>query len=226
MKKCLFIINNYIIDSISTLKNFNINYIKSNKLIDKTENELREIIEEYDIIIIGGGPQHLIKGKIDKYPEIRNLLKIIEISEIENKLLIGICLGCQLIGLYYNCKIIELDNLCIGCNNFDLNSINNKFYQDKYLKNIDIKMLKNVFSFHYDAIDIKEIENIENIEILGYSKNNNPYIIKHKNKPIYGFQFHPEICFNTLEMLKEFYNVDINLENITDCSDILKIFIL
>ena len=109
MKKILYVINTFFIDEISTLKNYNVNYIKSNTLIKNTYKELENIILEYEIIIIGGGPQHLTQEEREKYPEIENLLNIIDICDKNDKLLIGICLGCQLIGIYYNMKIIKLE---------------------------------------------------------------------------------------------------------------------
>jgi carbamoylphosphate synthase small subunit len=212
MKKTLYIINTFFIDEISTLKKYNINYIKSNKLLDISYSKLEEMIIKYDIIIIGGGPQHLVNDERHKYPEIEILLNIVKICDNINKLLIGICLGCQIIALYYNMNIIKLEKVCLGINNINTQNID-RLNKDIYLHDIDNEILENVFSFHYDAItNIKDKDN-NNIDTLVYSKSDNPYIIKHKRKQIYGFQFHPELNVENINILMRRMNIDKIFDN-------------
>jgi len=59
--------------------------------------------------------------------------------------------------------------------------------------NIDYEKLKGAFSFHKDYINFDDSDKvISELTIIAKSINNLPYIIKHKNKQIYGFQQHPE----------------------------------
>jgi hypothetical protein len=56
------------------------------------------------------------------------------------------------------------------------------------------------------------------IDFLGFSKDNIPYILKHKLKNIYGFQFHPEITINNINNIINTYKINIDndiISNIT-----------
>ena len=212
MKKILVILNtdNRIFDNM----NLNIYYINSIKIKNMTLHNLFILIKLYDVIIIGGGPQRLSN---QNYPEIINLMNIVKICDFLNKLLIGICLGCQIIAKFYNFKIYELYNRHIGTKFLNIDSINyNIINQDNYLKNINIKLIKYAYSYHYDGIYISKNYKNNNIDIIAYSIDNIPYIIKHKTKSIYGFQFHPEATLKSithrLNNDKIPYQIDVNYD--------------
>jgi anthranilate/para-aminobenzoate synthase component II len=176
--KILVIINNNNNNSFDYIKP---DYIKS---IDLSGN-LFELINLYDIIIISGGPQHLTCDKIEFYPEIQLQIQIVYLCKILNKVLIGICLGCQIIAYSFGLKIISLNNLCIGTGHLDKKTIK----YDSFISKLNYDLLKSAFSYHYDYICF--IENNE-IDLIAESNNKIPYIIKHKKSNIYGFQSHPE----------------------------------
>ena len=81
--KNILYIKNYInskdIDYLNELFNVNTFSINSNKLIGLNKDDLDKLINNYDIIIIGGGPQHIITTEILKYPEIPNQIELIKI---------------------------------------------------------------------------------------------------------------------------------------------------
>ena len=95
---------------LKNLPNVKINCIESTKLIGYSVTELKIIVEEYDIIIIGGGEQHLTtENFLVSHPEIKNQIEIVKIVSTcyaDSKLLIGIYLGCQIIALSFRFKII------------------------------------------------------------------------------------------------------------------------
>ena len=217
IKKILFIKNfktSYI--DISKLKHkINISYIESKKLEQLSKIDLIKLIFPFDIIIIGGGPQHLTNElKLNTY--LIKQIKIIKLAEKMNKILIGICLGCQLIALTFGLKIIKMNELCMGFNLLNCSSLNTKLInEDKYLKMFNYKLLSNALSYHYDCIKFK---NNAYLDLIASSKLDIPYIIKHKEKQIYGFQTHPEATFLTVyTILSKFLNKDI-------CNQVMKFY--
>lgn len=227
-KNILYIKNNYLNENLSKNfdkleKCFNVNFtwINSTSLINKNDNDLNNYIESYDIIILGGGPQHIIETCLDSYPEITNQIQLVKMISKTNKLLIGICLGCQIIGKAFGFNIIKMDTLCLGFDYLKSDSIDYDFIKkkkDKYLLKLDFNLLSNSFSHHYDCIDINSINyNNNNNELIciGYSKLDIPYILTHSKANIYGFQFHPELDIECIIKILNNYPRDskkINLE--------------
>jgi anthranilate/para-aminobenzoate synthase component II len=224
IKNILYIQNNLNsqdMDFLSNYFNINIHSILSLKLIDYNLEQLKQLINNYDIIILSGGPQHLTKLEINNYPEIFNQIEIVKIIKNTDKILIGICLGCQIIAHTFNNEIVSMQNLCVGFNYLDINSINLEYIhssQDIYLLNLNYSLLKESFSFHYDCINFNK-SNENEIVLIASSITNVPYIIKHKDAKIYGFQFHPEIRFKNFKCLIKKLNIFKNeILNLTDFS--------
>lgn len=225
-KNILYIKNFPSGENLENLKNIfdvNIKCIESKELIILNIDNLKKLIESYDIIILGGGNQHLTSNNlIDNFPEIINQIEIVKLMKLyKNKLLIGICLGCQIIGLSFGLEIIKMKVVSIGYDYLDINSIDydyvNKY--DKYLSKIDFKLLSNSFSFHSDCVKFnysslnkvinKETNSNELIKIAE-SIDKIPYIIKHSTLNIYGFQFHPEISYKSIKNIVEIFSIDKN----------------
>ena len=193
MKKILFIKNN--LNSKISNNNFHvkIEYIFSNNIINFTEYELEQMVADFDLI--------------NNYPEIENQIKIVNIAHKLSKILIGICLGCQIIGLAYGMKIIRMSKLCLGFSQLNTNLINYDYINqmnNKYLNQMNFNILAKSFSYHYDCIEWKN--NTDLIKI-GESINNIPYIIKHHDSNIFGFQFHPEISFECIQEIMQNYSL-------------------
>ena len=224
------------LDYLATQPNIEIKFIESKELIGYSLNQLKNIIEPFDIIILGGGPQHLTTNNFFiTHPEIINQIEIVKLVSNEytkTKILLGICLGCQIIAISFGLKIVPAKKLVIGFDYLDITSINKDYINksnDKYLSKLDFNLLSKSFSFHYDCIDFDgfnfdstnfdgtnfdgtnfdgtnfDYDKLENISIeedklvlIGVSFEKYPHIITNTNSNIYGFQFHPEICINTL----------------------------
>lgn len=225
-KKILYIKNNYTgqnLDYLDKFFNVELTCLNSNYLIDKDYFYLNNLIESFDIIIIGGGPQHLIGNYLDDYPEIKNQIELVKIISKTNKLLIGICLGCQIIGKTFGLEINKMDKLCLGYNYLDTNSIDYIYISknnDKYLSRMDFNLLSKSFSYHYDCINFTNNQNSE-LFCIGYSNFGIPYIIKHSSSNIYGFQFHPEATNDCiLNLFKLYPNISIKPDSNINNSDI------
>lgn len=183
-----------------------VNYIESHMLINIPVNLLYNIVKSFDMIVISGGPQHLYMN-LDIFPEIKPLLVIVRLCSYLNKMLVGICLGCQIIGMAYKMPIKKLPQFVIGHNYMD--KINtNIVSSDIYLSKLDFSLIKQSFSFHSDMIENVPNKKIEILALYG----DVPYIIKHKKKPIYGFQFHPEANIESImkSIKKNHVNFSIN----------------
>lgn len=200
------------LDYLKTFSNVYLQHIMSVQIIDYNIDELKKLIEPFDIIILGGGPQHLTTDDYQLiYPEIKNQIEIVKLVSslyYKKKLLIGICLGCQIIGLSFGFKIVSSEKLIIGFDYLDTKTIDYKFINnsnDNYLNKLDFNLLAKSFSFHNDYIDFKygyesnkAESNKDELNLIAQSTKKHPYILNNKNLNIYGFQFHPEICFNSI----------------------------
>lgn len=222
VKKNLLYIKNFDygknLDYLKSFSNISLKCIRSVEIIDYNIDELKKFIEPYDIIILGGGPQHLTTNDyLIIYPEIKNQIEIVKlVSNLyqKDKLLIGICLGCQIIGLSFGLKVINYEKLIVGFDYLDTTTIDYNYINysnDKYLNNFDFNLLAKSFSFHYDYIDFKDINNLysDKLNLIAKSVEDHPYILSNKNLNIYGFQFHPEISlYSIFDVINLFLGVN------------------
>ena len=137
------------------------------EVIRSFENDTSKInIDKYSLIIILGG-NHSVK-KINQYPHLENLVKLINTCIGLSKPMLGICLGAQLIAYALGCQIESMDKYRIGYN-------------------AEILGHKNVFRSHIDYI----VPN-DQITVLEYFESM-PYLYTHKDF-IFGIQCHPDIA--------------------------------
>ena len=117
-----------------------------------------------------------------------------------NKLIIGICLGAQLIAKIYGSKIYKNKNSLVEIGYRKLDKINKKFF----------KNVSSMLQFHNEGITYNSHMSI-------YAKGRTFEIdaFKIKSKKIYGFQFHPEV---NESMIKNWYS---NLSSIKKGTDSL-----
>ena len=69
------------------------------------QNETLPTVDEFDLLIIMGGPQSPMK--INQYPYLATEINLIEKAIANNKLIFGVCLGAQLIGEALNAKTLK-----------------------------------------------------------------------------------------------------------------------
>jgi len=124
-------------------------------------------------IIISGASTLLTQIDISKYIHLFRFVKNIEIP------VLGICLGHQIIGLLYGSEIhakIMID----------------KMEQIEIVKENDLfEDIKNQALFREEHSEFISLP--DNFILLAKSESCDNEAMKHKNKNIYGVQFHPEV---------------------------------
>ncbi|MFM7088944.1 MAG: glutamine amidotransferase-related protein [Candidatus Paceibacterota bacterium] len=124
-----------------------------------------EIATPYDVVILtGGSGVDSVKNHKEDY------LAQIDFIKSTNKKVIGICLGCEIVATAFGCTIEELPQKAKG--------IIDIIYQGERIP---------VYESHRFAIT----DTSPDIDILATSSTGIE-IIRHKEKPIMGLQFHPE----------------------------------
>ena len=202
MKKYLVIVNfereDFYIDKE------NIKYLDYKRLLVIPNSELDKLLEGYDGLVLSGGPQHL--PYFDNYPELLKEIYLINFAIKRNLIILGICLGFQLINHYFGNVVTTLEKCVVGCNKINTETFNN--YDDEILKKIDINLLSQGFSFHYDGVK----NNLtKDLLVIANDFNNNVYFVKHKNLPIYGIQLHPEAEYYEIKKCLKKYKVYQNI---------------
>lgn len=150
-------------------------------------------IEDYDFksfsgIIISGAPTLLTQVNLQEYMNLFKWIKSIDIP------ILGICFGHQIIGLLYNSEI----HIGKRINKKQQIEIVN---EDDLFINIDNNSL-----FREDHCEFITLP--KEFVLLAKSHTGNNEAMKHKNKKIYGTQFHPEISsLNGKRILKNFIEI-------------------
>ncbi len=148
--------------------------------ICKKEEFSTENSENFDLIIfLGGSSVRSVKNHKEDYGSEIDFIKN------TNKKVIGICLGCEIIATAFDCSIRESSKTEKGISNIKYQ--NNEFP---------------IYESHRFIID--KVSDV--IEILATS-NHGIEMIKHKTKPIYGLQFHPEMFAKKTSGDEIFFNV-------------------
>lgn len=145
---------------------------------------------EIDGIIISPGP----KSPRD-VPFCREV-----IDKLKGKIpILGICLGHQCIGEYFNCSIVRGEY-----------PVHGKVHEINHNGKDIFKNIKNPLKVtRYHSLKIDENNIPENIIVTAKTKDGVVMGIRHKNYDIYGVQFHPEAHLTECghEMLNNFIKI-------------------
>ncbi|MFX1256791.1 MAG: type 1 glutamine amidotransferase [Promethearchaeota archaeon] len=177
----------------------------SYEILDFSEKLSNPNLEEYDLLIIMGGPD----SANDKSAKIIKELNIINSAFKKNIPIFGICLGLQLMvkaidGIVYRNSVEEIG--------FKRNKdwyrvkLTNLGLKDPIFKDIKEEFI--VFQLHGETVELND-----NIELLGIGKYCRNQIIKIANFN-YGFQFHfeltPDLLKDWIELAPELRNYNTN----------------
>lgn len=171
MKKKILLIDNethFIDDLILALSGHQIQIINFQK-VQTTD------VQGFDCIILSGGGT---SGEVSENEQLYiNEIKIIRDGHMP---IFGICEGFQVIGTAYNSDFTVLKSYRKGINKIQI------LVEDPIFKGLK-KLELRVFEYHHIAISRQSDELVSLA-----SSEDGIEVMKHKNKLIYGVQFHPE----------------------------------
>jgi GMP synthase (glutamine-hydrolysing) len=174
-----------VVDNGSVYTQNLINFLKEKEILFKkiTPNELElESLEKYDSFILSG------RRKNDKKINQINS-KVIMHSVQNNKKLLGICYGAEILALTLGGTIRKLETTLKGDEEISIQKEN--VLADKKIK---------VFESHRF-----EISKLPDLFIsIAYSKNCKNEIIQYDGKLIFGTQFHPEMTSDGKDLINKF----------------------
>lgn len=147
-------------------------------------------IDDYDMLIVMGGPQSPIK--IEKSPYLKDEIELIKQALNKKKKIIGVCLGAQLIAEALGAKTERSPNKEIGMYPVELiGDVGN----DPVFKNFPSKF--DVMHWHSDMPGL-----IDDIELLAKSEGCPRQIFRFGDR-VYGFQCHFELTKELVENMVE-----------------------
>jgi anthranilate synthase component 2 len=136
-------------------------------------------ISKYDKILISPGP-----GVPDEYPLIYDVID----RYYTKKSILGVCLGHQIIGKYFNAELINLTEVLHG-----VKSCVNHYGNCTLFNNIP-----DFFEVgHYHSWVLSTSQFPEILEVTSQNKNDIITSFKHKDFDVKGVQFHPESILTT-----------------------------
>ena len=166
---------------ISSL-NVNVDVVRNDKI-----NSKDILKKKYDKLVISPGP-----GNPDQSGNcldiVRKLYKKIPI--------LGVCLGHQIIGQVFGCKIVQAKKLMHG--------------KTSKIKSMNLGILKNLpknfIATRYHSLIIEKKTLSKELIVTAYSEDSVIMGVMHKKYNIHGVQFHPESIKTTIGMkiLKNF----------------------
>mgnify|MGYP003393175454 CR=1 FL=1 len=130
-------------------------------------------INSFNLIILSGGHKFSVKGSDEQ------LNQEMELVKNSSKPIFGICFGFEVIAYTFGAKLKLMESKELGV--IDIRVVES----DKIFSNISNFQ---VFESHRWIIE----ESVSDLTVLARSKDGIE-AIKHKNRPIYGVQFHPEM---------------------------------
>lgn len=125
-------------------------------------------------IVLSPGPQ-----SPDDYPETKQLF----LSMYKQIPFIGVCLGHQMIASYLGGVIVKGARPIQGFIHEIETKVGESLFQG---------MPKQLQMTRYHSLHVAQLP--DELEAIGWSQDGVIQIIKHKTRPIYGVQFHPESC--------------------------------
>ena len=168
---------------ISSL-NVKVDVIRNDKI--NTKSILKK---KYDKIVISPGP-----GNPNQSGNCLNIVK-----KLYKKIpILGVCLGHQIIGQVFGCKIVQAKKLMHG--------------KTSKIRSLDLgilkKLPKNFEATRYHSLIIDKKSLSKDLMITAYSEDSVIMGIMHKKYNVHGVQFHPESIKTPIGMkiLKNFIN--------------------
>ncbi len=169
--------------------------LDGNKVVVRDFRRINDVkIGEFEMVILSGSYKYSVVNHLDVYA------KEIELIKKVRSPVIGICLGFELIAYTFGGKLKRLQEKVKGMVNIKV--INDPLGIFKNLPNFK------VYESHRWVVS----EDSDQLIALAESKYGIE-AVKHKTKPIFGFQFHPEMMIDQTAGDEIFANLMARLTN-------------
>ncbi|MBL8030873.1 MAG: gamma-glutamyl-gamma-aminobutyrate hydrolase family protein [Candidatus Doudnabacteria bacterium] len=136
------------------------------------ENLNESFVHEADLTVLSGGHKYTIANHADYYS------RELELIRTANKPIIGICLGFELVAVAFESVLRYLP------------------MKDKGLREIQVSLPDSIFDRQnftvYESHQFA-VPSVPSPLVALATSAHGAEIIKHESKPMYGFQFHPEV---------------------------------
>ena len=161
------------------------------KTLTPSAGERLPINTSYDGLIVLGGPMNAEDDA--NYPHLKDAVSLIQLFAKENKPILGICLGAQLIARAFGSRVYQHDVVELGFT--PLRGIDSAIAEDPLLKSALPSNFApiQIMEWHFDTFDLPESAKLL---MTGDRCINQAYRI-HDN--IYGFQCHFEVNRSILQ---------------------------
>ena len=191
MKTELLVIQNSPTASLGVLKECINQRNIALKILTPSAGERLPINTSYNGLIVLGGPMNAEDD--ESYPHLKDAVSLIQLFAKENKPILGICLGAQLIARAFNSRVYQHDVEELGFT--PLRGISSAIANDPLLKSAIPSNSEpiQIMEWHFDTFDLPEKATLL---ITGDRCINQAYRI-HDN--IYGFQCHFEVNRSILQ---------------------------
>jgi len=192
----VLIIKNIITEGPGTIEDFLKKEDIYFKVAELSSGELSPPVEDFDTVIIMGGPMGVYE--MDQYPHLKIESRIIREAINRDMKILGICLGCQMIAHCLGSEVYSGPEEEVGWHSIELTGDGLK---DPLMRKLAIhprvedfwKKFK-VFHWHGDTFDLPI-----GAVLLASSEQYKNQAFRYKNN-VYAFQFHIEV---TKEMIRE-----------------------
>jgi anthranilate synthase/aminodeoxychorismate synthase-like glutamine amidotransferase len=151
------------------------------KVVRNDELHLSDIqSHSFDALVLSPGP-----GR----PESAGIMMDLLEDFCHRKVILGICLGMQAIGLHFGAKLVHAKEPVHG-------KTSKIFHRQD---NVFCEVPNPALVMRYHSLVIKDLPSC--LDVTAWTKDNTIMAIQHTELPIYGFQFHPESILTQEGML-------------------------
>jgi GMP synthase (glutamine-hydrolysing) len=194
----VLIIKNIITEGPGTIGDFLKKENISFKVVELYSGELPPSLEDFNTVVIMGGPMGVYE--IGQYPHLRIESRLIREAVNRDMKVLGICLGAQMIAYCFGSDVYKGPREEIGWQHIELTGDGIK---DPFMRKLaihpsvgDFWRKFEVFHWHGDTFELP----IEAV-LLASSELYKNQAFRYKNN-VYGFQFHIEV---TKKMIQEWF---------------------
>jgi GMP synthase (glutamine-hydrolysing) len=152
-----------------------------------------EVASEYGGIILSGVPRHY------SFASIHDRLSYFEWIQHTDLPVLGICLAHEAIGVLFGASILADKEAESGMNAMTI------IHDDPILRNVSSSF--EAYTLHRASITVPDT-----FELLVSSVKCKNEIMKHVEKTIYGFQFHPELSSDGETIFKNFIAIALEMQ--------------